>query len=472
MNRILKHGFLIILSLTIILTLFLVLLSLESANYNPIDKTFGKKLNKAAIINARILNTQTGELSNKKTIIINHGLITGIEDQSTSVPEDHFILDASDNVLVHGLADMHAHIFDRAELIQYLSYGVTHVRNMMGFPTHLAWKEEIENNRLTGSRLITASPTLNGTENTSPLHHNIESVQEVSEAIKKFNEQGYDFIKIYDSLTEEQLDAVSEYSSKHGISFSGHPVRNLSNQKIIEAGYSSIEHVEELFQSMLDFEFDTLKAHELVRELKKSEIPVTITLSAYNHLYKTVLEQDSFISTIPVNKISPFIRYLGNKELEGWKSPTQSGYDWTIKKYAFMEYLILLLDKEGVPLLLGTDTGPNLTVAGWSVHQEIGLLQELGISNLKILQSGTTNASDLLNHPSFSGNIELGSLANILILTKNPLEDMTVLKNPEALILEDEYYGKATLSEMREYAENSFSPFLISIGQFINYLFN
>ncbi len=472
MKRLIKISLLSLLSILVMLTVFLVFLSIESVKYNPIDKTFGNKLEKVAITNGRILDTETGILSNNQNVLINHGYISNIIEGNSEISDDYRIIDAENKVLMHGLADMHTHIFDRAELVQYLSYGVTHVRNMMGFPTHLTWRSEVESNQLSGSRLITAGPTLNGTQNSSPLHHHMDNALEAYEVVGKIKNEGYDFIKVYDGLSQEQLEAISKSAIENSITFSGHPIRGVSNQFILNAGYTTIEHVEELFQSMLDYELDSLKAQELVQELKEADIPVTITLSAYNHLYRTVLEKEAFLETLPTEQISPFLRYLGARSLEGWINPTQSGYDWTTKKYAFMEYLVRLLDEQDVPILLGTDTGPNLTVPGWSVHEEIKLMQELGISNLKIIQSGTTEAVKILNHPSFSGNIKEGTVANILILDENPIENVQTLSLPAGLMLEGVYYDQTTLLEMREYSKNHYAAFLISVGQFINYIFN
>lgn len=321
MKRFLKIFFLAILFISVVLTVFFIFLAIESMNYNSIDKTFGKKLNKVAIRNAIILDTETGVLSNEKTVFINHGYISKISESDSEISNEYRIIDAKNKVLMHGLADMHTHIFDRAELIQYLSYGVTHVRNMMGFPTHLTLRLEVENNQLSGSRLITAGPTINGTQrDTSPLHHNIESSNEAYEVVRKIKNEGYDFIKVYDGLSQEQLEAISRSAIENSITFSGHPIKGVSNQFILNSGYTTIEHVEELFQSMLDYELDSLKAQLLIDELKEADIPVTITLSPCNHLYRTALEKDTFFETLPIDQMNPFLRYLEARSLNEWKT--------------------------------------------------------------------------------------------------------------------------------------------------------
>lgn len=471
MKKLLKKTTLYTFILLVTGLLLLIILTIESSFYNPIDKTFGRETERIALINGQILNTKTGEIVPNQVILINNGLITDIVSDSTLDLDNYSVLDVRGKTLMHGLADMHTHVFDRAELTQYLSYGVTHVRNMMGFSNHLIWRDEVDRGVLTGSYLLTSGPTLNGSNNAPPLHNRLKSVEDARKAVVETKEKGYDFVKVYDGLSEEQLRTISETSADLVIPFAGHPVHNVKNKVVLDAGYQSIEHVEELFQGMMDFEFDSALAMHLVDELKAHETPVTITLSAYNHLYRTVLEKEDFLQTIPVDQITPFTRYLGQKSLEGWKTPTPSGYDWTLKKYGFMEYLVRLLDEKEVPLLLGTDTGPNLTVAGWSYHKEMELLQNLGIDELKIIQSGTSEAAKILGHPAFSGNIKEGTIANILILEENPLSDLHTLSLPEGIILDKMYYDKPTLVEMRIYSKEHFNPFLISVGEFLSFIF-
>ncbi len=77
-------------------------------------------------------------------------------------------------------------------------------------------------------------------------------------------------------------------------------------------------------------------------------------------------------------------------------------------------------------MLAGTDapTLPGL-VPGRSLHQEMQLLSEAGLSNYEALKSATINPARFLKVDADFGTIEVGKEASFLLLNKNPLEDIS-----------------------------------------------
>ncbi|WP_420386264.1 amidohydrolase family protein [Roseivirga sp.] len=468
LKRTVKIALKVIGGLLLLIILVVSLVLYFTARYDSIDQTFGNHYSQALLKNAHVIDLENDTIYSNQYLSIEHGLITEISSFPPPDIDTTEAIDMEGQYLIHGLADMHTHVFDPADLMLNLSYGVTHVRNMMGFSYHLDWRQQVEDHKISGSYMTTASHTFNGPGDAPPLHIKVDGEEEVKAAIDEAIADGYDFIKVYDNLRKETFLALAEYTRSKGIGFAGHPSYYIKNESLFTAGFQSIEHVEELFQAMLNYEFDSLAAQELVRELKEREIPVTITMSAYNHLYRTMTEGESFLNTIPMEQITPAIQFLGKKSLEEWKAPQQSSYDWTMKKYAFMEYLVELLDQEDVPLLLGTDTGPNLTVHGWSVHREIELLQGMGMSNKKILKSATVNAAPILNKGNFSGSIRAGAYANFLVVDQNPLTNPETMEMPMEIYLGSTHYSRGDLLNMRQYAIDNFYPWYFSAGQLIN----
>ena len=94
-----------------------------------------------------LIDTKSGELHSKKTILIKADTIVKIFDGYV-LPKNKMatIIDLKDKVVMPGLIDMHVHVWDRYELGLYLANGVTTVRNLWGIPLHLRIKEE--NNKL------------------------------------------------------------------------------------------------------------------------------------------------------------------------------------------------------------------------------------------------------------------------------------------------------------------------------------
>lgn len=75
----------------------------------------------------------------------------------------------------------------------------------------------------------------------------------------------------------------------------------------------------------------------------------------------------------------------------------------------------------GIPILAGTDAGNPGTFQGFSLHRELALLKDAGLSNWEALSAATTEPAQLLDAPF---GLQSGDRANILVLHESPLEDI------------------------------------------------
>lgn len=459
--------------LVLLLLIAAVLVSIPISRFSsksPI--TTGEKLEKMAIRNVHVVPMDSNYVRNNQTLLIENGKITKIQSDSLIIPSDFKILEGNGKYVVPGLKDMHAHIFDRTDLSLYLSYGVTTVRNMMGFPMHLRWRKEVASHEFVGSTMVTASPTINmGDDTGGPFHKVVEDSAQASEAVKKYYERGYDFIKIYDGLNEDGFAGVMAEANKLNMDVAGHPPYHVSLDHILNSKIVSIEHVEEVFQGLLHFKYNDSIAHNLARSLKAHNTVITVTLSAYYNLYRTVVDKDAFLSGIPTEYITPMIRLIGEKQLEGWKTTSKESYDWTVKKYVVMERLVSILREEGVTFLLGTDTGPNLTVPGLTLHDEMQLLSGLGLSNYEILVSGTREAARVLHQEGDKGILTEGVKADFLLVNNNPLEDLNTLRAPEGIFTNGRMYSHKDLQDLKAFSRDHHASYYITLGRFLEQVF-
>ncbi|MEQ9592778.1 MAG: amidohydrolase family protein [Cyclobacteriaceae bacterium] len=86
---------------------------------------------------------------------------------------------------------------------------------------------------------------------------------------------------------------------------------------------------------------------------------------------------------------------------------------------------ILFLHEEGFNMVLGTDTGNDFNFPGYSLHEEMQLLELGGMEQLDIIKMGTLNAAKMMNAQDSLGSIEIGKTANLVLLDKNPLEEIS-----------------------------------------------
>lgn len=468
---ILKKVGKVVLGLVVMLVITLVTATLFSKkDYGTPFTKIGGEIEKLALTNVNIVSmVHNDSVLTGKTVLVKNGRIEDIIADSLDVPDTYMVVNLRGKYITPGLIDMHTHIFDRSDLPMYLGYGVTTVRNMMGFPMHLRWREQVKVNHYPGPELITAAPTINSGGNGSPFHKNIVEVQEGIDAVKEYKELGYDFIKIYGGLNKEQLTGIMDEASKNDLFVAGHPPKEIALADLLEYDIKSYEHVEEMVQSLMDYELDTVLGRQIAKELKRGGAKMTVTLAPFHNIYKTTLKGNKFLNTIPKEKINPFVRFIGKKQLGEWVDTNEGTYKWNKEKYECMEALTRILYEEEVELLLGTDTGPGLTIPGITLHDEIQLLKNVGIPNLDILRSGTINAARALGRIDELGSIEKGKLANVIILENNPLENLATLKNPYLILNNGMVYDREAISRLRKLGSEK-SNLLMTIGRFIDHM--
>lgn len=76
----------------------------------------------------------------------------------------------------------------------------------------------------------------------------------------------------------------------------------------------------------------------------------------------------------------------------------------------------------GVNMVLGTDTGNRFNFHGYSLHEEMQIFEEGGMEPMDIIRMGTINAARMLNAQDSLGTLQVGKLADMILLTANPLE--------------------------------------------------
>lgn len=98
---------------------------------------------------------------------------------------------------------------------------------------------------------------------------------------------------------------------------------------------------------------------------------------------------------------------------------------------AFQLELVHQLHEAGVPLLAGTDT----FVPGFSLHDELRLLVQAGLSPWTVLCTATHNPAVFLGIQDSFGTIEPGKVADLILLHESPLDDIANTRNLDRIIL-------------------------------------
>lgn len=88
----------------------------------------------------------------------------------------------------------------------------------------------------------------------------------------------------------------------------------------------------------------------------------------------------------------------------------------------------------GVPILAGTDSPLPYILPGWSLHDELALLVEAGLTPKEALQAATSNAGKFIGRSDI-GRVRPGALADLIIITADPTVDIHNTRKVEAVVI-------------------------------------
>lgn len=437
------------------------------------------------IANATIIDVTTGQLSVEQSLAIRDGVI--IKRANNSLKNNYITdnyIDANDQFLMPGLWDMHVHFGggealiaeNKALLPLYLAYGITTVRDAAADLSEsvLSWREQINNNQLVGPTIYTSGPKLEGKDSIWPGDLEVETVEEMNAAIDTLDAMNVDFVKITDSaLTPElYLKAVKEVK-KRGYQISGHIPFSLSVTDVSNAGLDAIEHMTYLLKAAAINEPE-ISAKVASGELNyRSALPIiTANIDNQTALNKYAVLAQNNTAVVPTliggqitayidednHQDDEFLNYLGKglKATYQWRvdranKDTQDQIKQRKERFVKTAQLLPLAQQAGVSIIAGTDAGflNSYIYPGLSLHQELAIFSDYGLTPLQTLQSATLSGPLFLGKTAQFGELTEGKTADIIFLTDNPLIDVRNTQKLTGVISHSSYYNQAALEQLK-----------------------
>ena len=114
--------------------------------------------------------------------------------------------------------------------------------------------------------------------------------------------------------------------------------------------------------------------------------------------------------------------------------------------------------KARVGILAGTDDGNPYVIPGFSLHDELVLLVESGLTPLQALQAATLSPARFFNQLDSLGTIAPGKIADLLLLSANPLEDIRNTRNISAIVINGRFLDRQELDGILGRIETAATP--------------
>lgn len=410
-----------------------------------------------------VIDVVTGEVTGGQDVRIEDGRIVAIRPAGSLEDPPARVVDGGGGFLLPGLAEMHAHVpsasqgdrYLRDVLALFLANGATTIRGMLGEPAHLELRERLAAGEIDGPRLITSGPSFNGNTVSSP--------EQGAARVRAQAAAGYDFLKIHPGLSREEYLAIAAAARQADLPVAGHVSFETGLDTALAQRQDSIDHLDAYAEAMVPADhalhgvppqffglnlangMDPALAPELARATAEAGVWQVPTESLFENIVGPQ-DLETLLTRPGMDLVGAPLRASWSEAVtrfRGQMTPAQRE-----RFLAARRALILELQRAGAGLLLGSDAPQIMNVPGYSLHQELALYVEAGLTPLQALQTGTVAVARYFGEEDRRGQIAEGMAADLLLLEANPLEDIRNTTRIIGVARAGRWYDRATLDRL------------------------
>ncbi|MEX0722131.1 MAG: amidohydrolase family protein [Balneolaceae bacterium] len=390
--------------------------------------------------NARIITMNEDSVIENGTIIVDGNRISAI-GTDIDVPENAKIIDAAGKTIMPGIVDVHAHLGNfryglspqqQWEYYANLAYGVTTSHDPSSNSEMIfSQSEAINAGNMIGPRVFSTGIILYGADGS--IKTKVENYDDALFALKRTKAWGAFSVKSYNQPRREQRQQVIKAAKElemmvvpEGGSFFTH------NMSMILDGHTGIEH-----------NVPVVPLYKDVRELwSASESGYTPThvvnygsMSGEYYWYQktNVWENERLLTFTPRSVVEPRSRHR-----------TMIPDEEYVNGHILTAQSSKLLTDAGVKVNLGA----HGQLQGLGAHWELWMFEQGGMTNLEALRAATLNGAHYLGMDHEIGSLEEGKLADLVVLDKNPLDDIQNTNTVRYTMVNGRLFDAATMNEV------------------------
>lgn len=443
------------------------------------------------ITNVTVIDPETRKVSRAQEIVIDDGRIVSIRTGTKRTTRAKTVIDGSGKFAIPGLMDMHAHAnlkpLHKSTLALMHANGITGARDMAsdchsekGIAMCIGEMRKaaaaIDAGTLTGPRLLALSTMKiqSGGGPKDPADPRArffpQTPEQTAALIPVLIERKPDIIKMGDVIDTASYKLLLAAARTNGIEVSGHIPAQLSVKQAAELGQRSIEHARDLpldcstygasYRAAMAQPGDTrpsptdrVKKTVETQDAKTcaSQIAAMVRHGTYyvpTHLTRLM----DYRASDPAFRNDPRLAWIGPQQRQMWDRDLDRYAAMTPDQVAaFGTFFRLGLaltgqaHKAGVKIMAGTDANDTMVFPGFSLHDELGLLVEAGLSPMDALRAATTVPAGYLRRTGDLGGLSKGKLADIVLLDADPVAAIGNTKRIAYVIQGGRVSDRATL---------------------------
>jgi imidazolonepropionase-like amidohydrolase len=371
------------------------------------------------------------------TIVMENGRIRDI-GPSVSAPAGANVVDLTGKFVVPGIINGHGHVGPaphEKQVRQYALYGVTTTTSMESDPDAiLDYKARTKAGDIRGSRVLTVMYRFTSMVGAGR-GHDYKTPEAARAKVDEIAAKGADLIKVWidaqggrvPKLSREFIAAVTEQAHKHNLLVGSHIVELEDANMVIDAG------VDMLLHNVRDKEVDA----DFIAKLKARNVTLISTLAREEGMFvfgdgPGFTDNPFFQKGLTPERLA----LLKTKKVE--EQANDPARDRLTRAFETDKINLKKMVDAGVRFGFGTDSGGDpdrFFVQGFFEHRQMELMVQAGLTPMQVIQAFSKNNAEALGIDKDFGTLAKGKAADLLVLAKNPLDDITNMRALEAVYL-------------------------------------
>ncbi len=435
--------------------------------------------------NVHVVDVENGNLIENNDIYIKNGMIKAVNPSSEiNTDSTAQIIDGAGRFVMPGMIDAHIHLFQSGGLYtrpdfldvteikdyeteriwvydnmedllkRYTSKGITSVVDLGG-PIYQITSRDSLNKSNQSAHIYITGPLLSNylpkeLKVDYPPIMEMDSIAQAVNLVQNLKRVRADYIKVWYIATTPQdaldfypiVEAMCQEAAKLSLPVAVHATTLETAKLSLKAGATFLVH--SVRNTVIDDEFIEL--------LKSSSAIYCPTLQVGINSYKVfegnysitdkdfeIAQPETLGSLMDVNHIQ------NNSDLNYYRENEE---DFAINYHkvdSIQSINLKKISEAGLPIALGTDAGNIGTLHVSSFFHELDLFKKAGLTNVEILKSLTLHPAMAINKQNECGVIKNGTIANLLLLKENPLDNISAIEDIDLIIKSGEVIDQTEL---------------------------
>ena len=444
-----------------------------------------------AIRDVAVVDVEHGRILQDRTVLLRGNRIVAVTpSHEARIPAGARVVEGDGKYLIPGLWDMHVHAAraGRAPLFWplFVAHGVTGIRETGSFTDSLLyWRAASRERGVLAPRIVWSSPMLDGDPPLYDFGIAVRTPAEARAVVAEMQSLGFDYLKVYSGIPRDAFHALADEARRRGVVIAGEVPNGVQPIEAATAGMRSFEHLWNLFESCVPggyalrdslAQLDLRSAPEAERRAVR-DVQYRRWLDSYDPACTDILAAGLKrtgtyqVPTLIINRSYSLMdstwtgdarrQWVPRATLAEWdelRTETLEEYGplgvaaWRAR-YAHEGTMIRRMAAAGVGILAGSDVSDEPFIyVGASLHDELALLVEAGLTTLQALQSATLNPARYLEATDSLGTVAPGRLADLVLLDANPLADIKNTARIHAVVLNGRLLTRADLDRLLDEA--------------------